>query len=196
MTTKVTISGTSSSGKTTLFRALEQRLPGADSLPEHTWVLKSRLPSIDWRSRPVRDYLLIQQLFSERSPNKTRALLCDTGVIDAVAHTKLFGGKLRLELLKQFQHTPYQVVFLTDPAGPTIEDNGIRETDPLLRLELHEAILQAAAELGQSPILLRGSTSERIISSIRQLQLSLGSTYGELTKLRRSSPEPRVVNGE
>jgi nicotinamide riboside kinase len=148
---------------------------------EHTWELKQYLPKISWRSQTVRDYLLLTQLFREARANAEAPgmdIICDTGVVEAIAHSRVFGVKTRKNLVTEMGHRPYDLVLVCDPTDVSIQDNTVREVDPFLRNELHHAVLEVAADLSYKPVLLTGSIEDRETQALQLITSMQSSESG------------------
>lgn len=161
---KISISGTFSTGKTTLSNVIYSSVPGSILVAEHASALKVLFPQISWRSQIVRDYLLLSQLIREASAickDGQNIVICDTGVLESIAHSYIFGVDAHLELLDELNHKRYDSVFICDYRDVPIVDNGIRHTDPKLRIRLQSEIIQVAQILGYTPIILSGGVDER-----------------------------------
>lgn len=159
---KITISGTISSGKTTLCKALLESLNNITFISEHSWDLKHLFPNIDWRKQEVRDYLLISQIVREAQYKDSPFIICDTDVIVSLAHSYVFGVKMREDLLVELNHGRYDAIFVCDYKEVPLEDNQIRDVDPIFRENQHQAILDVASKLGYTPIILTGTVTNRL----------------------------------
>jgi predicted ATPase len=158
----VSISGAFSSGKTTLSTAMCASTPGATLLPELVWEVKNVFPDLDWSTQAVRDYFLISQMIREANTNPSSLVICDTGIIEVIAHSEHYGLAPRYELLELLRPRRYNAVFICDYNDTPIEINGVRETNPDLRIRLHKTIVEVAQGLGYQPIILRGSVENRL----------------------------------
>ena len=160
---KICLSGSFSTGKTSLFGELASRLVSATLVHEHSWDVKQLFPLIAWDDQLTRDYMLMSQLFLEKKAEQSgRTIICDTGVIEALAHSKVFGLRMRRELVRRIRHKPYDHVFLSHYEGVPLVDNFVRETSADLRVQIHNAILHMSKELGYTPIVLKGTLAERV----------------------------------
>jgi len=170
MAPKLSISGTFSSGKTTVVNSIRASVPNAIILAEHAWNIKSLFPQIDWTSQIVRDYMLFSQLVREKEIVALNVpIICDTGVLESIAHSLVFGLNPRVELLEELFHDPYDLLFICDYKEVFLVDNNVRETNPELREKLHDAILRVARNLGYNPIFLTGDADERTHSVLDAL---------------------------
>jgi predicted ATPase len=171
MKLKISISGTFSSGKTTLANELISRIPSSILIPEHARDIKLLYPQINWTDQIVRDYMLFSQLLRETSIGNTRDLIiCDSGIIESIAHSVVFEVNPRFELINQLTHQKYDIIFMCDYTTVPLVDDKVRETVPILRAKLHQTIMKVAIRLGYDPILLRGNVDERVSSVLKVLK--------------------------
>jgi nicotinamide riboside kinase len=171
MELKISISGTFSSGKTTLSNELISRIPNSILIPEHAWNIKLLFPHIDWTNQIVRDYMLFSQLVREANIRNTENLIiCDSGIIESLAHSLVFEVAPHFELIEKLTHKKYDLVFICDHTTVPIVDNNVRETDPTLRTKLHQTIMNIAIHLGYNPVILKGDVEERTSSVMKFLK--------------------------
>jgi hypothetical protein len=118
--------------------------------------------------------MLFSQLVREANLNNTENLIiCDSGIIESIAHSLVFEINPHFELIENLSHKKYDIVFICDPATVPLEDNNVRETDPILRTKLDQATINVAIRLGYNPITLTGDVEKRTGAVIEILK----STY-------------------
>lgn len=161
---KISISGSLCSGKTTLTNHILNKMPDKVSvIKEHAWFVKKNFPHIAWDDQVVRDYMLFSQILREKAATESLGIIgiCDSGVIEAIAHSEVFGLQPRVDLLVSLKHIRYDIVFINEYKDITLVSNGVRETDPKLQKELHDKILSIAKKMAYDPIILTGNIDER-----------------------------------
>lgn len=170
---KIAISGPFSSGKTTLFRALSDRFPQLQPYPEIASAAKLAFPGLDWRRDDVRGYLRWAQIIAERTcETKGGVGLFDGTYIDVVAHERVFGTGLTA-LTPEHDPRHYDVVLLCAADGVPLEDNGIRETDATLRMEIEVLLHEEARRRSSRVIILTGPFEARLASAAREVEAIL-----------------------
>lgn len=168
MNCKISIGGTYSSGKTEICNLLIRSNPRSTLVGDHARELKTLLPNIDWTTQPIRDYLLISKLVNEaRADTSAGLIVVDGGIINAISHNRLFRLADRIEFPQFLRHRRYDAVFVCNYEDVPLIDDGLRETNRELRIELHKTIIEVANILNYEPILLTGSPKERLDKVLR-----------------------------
>ena len=109
---KVLITGTTRSGKSTLVKEIESlSLPNLVIIPELALNLLKANPSLE-KDPNLQDILFAEQLKREREAFESGAkfIICDRGIPDNIAHAKLFGQEIKPEWI-DYSRT-YNMVFL------------------------------------------------------------------------------------
>jgi nicotinamide riboside kinase len=167
---KISICGTFSSGKTTLFNDLRQLQVFDVSLPDQAREFKENFPFVDWASPAIRDYLFLQQCFEEAKIDGVGdRVLLDSGIIECMAHNLVLLDKPIDADMIAYHKVPYSQVFLCNPHDVPIEDDGLRHTDAKLRLDLHAAIVAICADIGVRVDVVAGKRSERLAMALKLL---------------------------
>lgn len=159
---KILICGTFSSGKTTLAQSLARINKEFVLLPEKASMLKDVLPDLQWDDKYIRHYLYIDQLYSEEiMSNESRIIICDSGIEYVLAHDLYYFNYANYDLIKSIGHKRYDHVFLCSYTEVPLIDNGIRNTDRIMRKEIHTLIINTLEELNYSYTEIHGSVAER-----------------------------------
>jgi len=169
---KILISGTFSSGKTTLAESLAGINTGFVLLPEKASSLKRVFPDLQWDAKYIRHYLFVDQLFSEElMSNDKRIIICDSGIEYVLAHDLYYFNYANYELIESFRHKRYDQVFFCSYTEVPLVDNGIRNTDRIMRKEINTLIIKVLKELNYSYTEVKGSITERVDKIIKTLDI-------------------------
>lgn len=108
---KVLLTGTIHVGKTVLLNALESaKLPNVGIVPEIARYLLFQNPGLE-KDPNFQDILFTEQVRREKEAASNNSIVvCDRGVLDIVAHSKLFRHEIKPQWL-QWLHT-YDLTFL------------------------------------------------------------------------------------
>ncbi|WP_218827752.1 ATP/GTP-binding protein [Rubricoccus marinus] len=153
------ITGTTSSGKTTLCESLSGR--GAMVTPEVTRLLfsslmergvtRERLEANDHEVRNlVLDHVLL--LHERLAAASSATIFFDRGLIDQFAFFGISGIADSSRIVREATTVRYQHVFVLEPLQ--FVPDGIRTEDPERRRRLHDLILKYSEALGYDPILV------------------------------------------
>jgi len=166
---KIAISGAFSSGKTTLFNRLSPLFPDLHANAEIASAAKLAFPQLDWRRVDVRGYLRWAQIIAERSCDTTGvAGLFDGSYTDVLVHEQVFGVDI-VPLTPEWEPSRYALTLLCNPADAPLEDNGIRETDARLRLDIQARLIVEAHARSARVVLLEGSVEDRVEEATREI---------------------------
>jgi len=172
---KVAITGTFSSGKTTLCADIQRVLTNVQVVPDTARMLKNSLMSIDFSSPIVRGFLLIQQLLVEQqqySISNQSLLIVDGGIeINFANELCLNNTHYCLEFYKSQDHIPYDLTIICDPSEVQIENDGIRLEDSELRTQIHDALLTFLPLTCKRSLLVTGNRQERKEIVLNQIAL-------------------------
>jgi nicotinamide riboside kinase len=166
---KVAVVGTYSSGKTTLVEALMRHYGTLRLLPEHARRVIGVCGVETIRRIETRDYLLVANLLDEaEADRREEPAISDSGLINNLAHEALFFDPApdRTRTLSDFDHRPYDAVFLCDYADVELVDDGQRLPDPNLRLRLHGLVLNVLRSMNVVPVVLSGTPAVRLSHAI------------------------------
>jgi nicotinamide riboside kinase len=172
---KVLITGSYCSGKTTLANQLHSNLDNSVLSGEVTREVLKLFGKVDWSIPELRDYIFIKQLIEEQKSSllNPEYIIVDAGIVSLIAHDRILlkSSPDRLELLKYFKHTKYDVVFFCDHRGITIEDDGERYTDERMRDHLASIVMETLPHLGINKYaVLEGSRSDRLYHAMSILR--------------------------
>lgn len=162
---RIAVTGTYSSGKTTLANALRRTFDGLASLVQEQprRVIRAAGNSL-MRDADVRSYLVVSQLLRELELSQRYIQISDGSVISNLAHDRLLlhPPPSRERLLHDFSFQHYDVAFVCDHSTVDLEIDGERFTDPTLRHALAREAPAIASSLAREVILLTGSRGERL----------------------------------
>lgn len=171
---KVVVVGTFSSGKTTTCNQLKEAMPGVWVVGDHCRIMLDVVPEIDWSTPEVRDYLIINQVLTEKlAANRARRIVVDGGIVNNVAHDRalLPNPPSRKDLLTDLGHDPYDIIFRCSAEEVPIIDDGQRDTNPSLRLLIDLALDELLLEYQPgSLVTLRGTPKERLSTVIHEIE--------------------------
>jgi nicotinamide riboside kinase len=164
---KILITGSYCSGKTTLAGQLHSVLPDSILSGEVTREVLKLFGKVDWSIPELRAYILIRQLMEEKiaSASSVSDVIVDAGIISIIAHDRILSKSVpdRLELLKYFKHTAYDVVLFCDHQEIPIVDDGERYTDQELRSVLASVVEETLHSLKiRDYVVVRGTRTERL----------------------------------
>jgi nicotinamide riboside kinase len=177
MPLKFSLTGTHSSGKTTLVNALREKIGGTFNFyVERTKYLNSELGvALNDDSQLISQYIFLGERAKELfNPKDT---ISDRSVYDVLAYT-MNAKSINSDEANDFLHSArhlikrYDCIFYVSPEGIPIEDNGLRHTDPLYRDQIDQTI-QDLLE-GYKPnnlVIVSGTVEERVqkvIETIKQ----------------------------
>ncbi|MEX2012853.1 MAG: ATP-binding protein [Candidatus Levyibacteriota bacterium] len=108
---KILLTGTIHVGKSTLLNSLESaELPNVVIVPEIAREILSQNPELE-KDPNLQDILFAEQVRREREATSNDSIaICDRGVLDIVAHSKLFGHEIKPEWLQWLR--TYDLTFL------------------------------------------------------------------------------------
>lgn len=172
---KVLITGSYCSGKTTLANQLHTNLDNSIISGEVTREVLKLFGKVDWSIPELRDYIFIKQIIEEEKSSLLNPdyIIVDAGIVSLIAHDRILlkSWPDRLELLKYFNHSKYDVVFFCDHREIVIEDDGERYTDEGMRDHLASIVKETLHFLGiNNYALLEGSKSERLNHALSVLR--------------------------
>ena len=170
MSLKVLLTGTTTSGKTTLIDNLKKRKePGIVYIEEEARKFLEQNPGIE-KDPQLQDMLFLRQVSVEQRAIESlaRIIICDRGVPDTIAHALLFGQNIKDEW-REWAKT-YDEVFLFNPA----DINYIQPTELQMKIDpkrdwikyrqdLDIHILRALQECGLTHHMLKGTIEERLL---------------------------------
>jgi nicotinamide riboside kinase len=172
---KIGICGTVSCGKTTLIKALSTLPQFKDYkiATERSKYLRDLGIPLNTDSTYKGQIIFTAERASELIHEN---LLTDRTVIDVMAFSRLSKSmeyhemnaleKASAKLIKE-----YDYIFYISPIGVDIEDNGVRATDPKYRADVDFTIKNILEVYGVKYHIISGSTSERIDSMLKILNL-------------------------
>ncbi len=150
MQTKVVLTGTFSSGKTTLLDLFQNQ---AFIIPEVAKEIIDNQP--DFFNKPeLQPIILTEQLRREQEAERTRnnLIICDRGIIDIIVYSRYFGHP---EPKIPFH---YDHIFLCSPEGvPCVYG----EQAEMMRRNLHKIFLEVLTEQSLTYRILGGTPEER-----------------------------------
>jgi len=166
---KILLTGTTTSGKTTLIEGLKAKnLPGIVFIEEEARKFLEQNPGLE-RDPQLQDMLFTKQVTVEQEAVKRRPkiIVCDRGIPDNIAHALLFGQAVKEEW-KEWART-YDEIFLFNSADinyqqPTELQQKIDSGRDWIkyRQDLDRCILLALQECGLNYKLLNGNVEERL----------------------------------
>ena len=169
MSLKILLTGTTTSGKTTLIEGLKAKnLPGIVFIEEEARKFLEQNPGLE-KDPQLQDMLFTKQVTVEQEAVKRRPkiIVCDRGIPDNIAHALLFGQAVKEEW-KEWART-YDEIFLFNSADinyqqPTELQQKIDSGRDWIkyRQDLDRCILLALQECGLNYKLLNGNVEERL----------------------------------
>ncbi len=178
--TKVALSGSHGTGKSTLLAVIASRLRAESAtLPEVPRAVCDDVADPAFLKRgsntPTRQLVLIAEQIAQESRSRAPVLFTDRSVVDHWAYSRVLfpewvvgvEGRAVSQLVDRWAETYSAVVYLA--AEIPLEADEVREDDDMFRNEIDVAIREDYARLGVSFIEVCGSVSERL----RALQTSL-----------------------
>jgi nicotinamide riboside kinase len=166
MPSTISVTGTFSSGKTTLSESLKRADVRINLLNELSAEAKSKIPEFDWSTTDGRGFLFWAQAMREvdhikASLNMGQIALIDGSIIDAVAYSRIY--QVRPPDVWKAYVNRYDFVLLCDPSIPLVED-GIRIPDQSHRMKVHYEILRVLDEARVDRLEIAGTLDERLKS--------------------------------
>lgn len=181
---KILLTGTIHVGKTALLNALETAgLPNVVIIPEIAREILSQNPELE-KDPNLQDILFAEQIRREKvSTSNDSIAICDRGVLDIVAHSKLFSHEINPEWLQWLR--TYDLTFLLNKDDVPFSGENRAFSDPgrdwiHFRDTLDNHIKLALTENTVRYELLSGSLDSRldyVISRMRETFL-LQESYG------------------
>ena len=157
--------GGESSGKTTLARALAERL-GTLWVPEYGRELWERLR----RTLNAEELVQVAQrqieLEDQAQPRACGWLVCDTSPLTTLQYC-LHDHGLAPDVLQALARRAYDINLVCLPDFDFVQD-GCRR-DEHFRMEQHQWTLERLAEMGVSPLIVQGSTAQRLTQVLEHL---------------------------
>lgn len=164
MTITISLTGTFSSGKTTLAKNLARTDHRINLLNELSAEAKGKIPEFDWSTESGRGFLFWAQAMREvdilhAARPEDSIVLLDGSLIDAVAYSRVY--KITPPEIWRKYVRNYNLVMLCDSSIPLIED-GIRIPDQAHRDAIHEEILKVLKEANLEKVDIKGTVLERV----------------------------------
>jgi deoxyadenosine/deoxycytidine kinase len=171
---KIGLAGTMSVGKTTLAKALGE----LDQFKDHS-VFTERSKYLRDLGIPLNTDSTLNGQFvflSERASELLHPnIITDRTIWDVCSFT--LGAKSISDFDKRtfveaamMLRNQYDLVIYVSPRGVSMEDNGVRETDPQYRRKIDEVIQLSLAEYPPTKLIrVEGTTSERIATILQNL---------------------------
>jgi len=164
---KIGLCGTMSVGKTTLVKALSERVEqfkGYTFTTERSKYLNSLGIPLNHETTIEGQTVFLAERVTELMQDR---LITDRTIIDVMAFTNCakkvsyIDGDAFAEYASRFVRM-YDYIFYISPDGMEIEDNGIRETDAKYRKEIDDEIQKLLFKYRPMHYELKGTTEERI----------------------------------
>lgn len=152
---KVVVTGTFSSGKTTLCNDLVTSSLAVHLVEDYCRPVLDLMPGIDWTIPAVRDHLIVNQVLIEAfAQEQFDLVVVDGGITNNIGHDRGLLGEApdRRELLGQLNFKPYDLVVYCSPVGVPLYDDGQRYTDSDLQTTIDRHIRDAIHELGHGVV--------------------------------------------
>ena len=171
---KIGLAGTMSVGKTTLAKALGE----LDQFKDHS-VFTERSKYLRDLGIPLNTDSTLNGQFvflSERASELLHPnIITDRTIWDVCSFTlgaksiSDFDKRTFVEAAMKLRNQ-YDLVIYVSPRGVSMEDNGVRETDPQYRRKIDEVIKLTLAEYGPKRLIeVEGNTDERIATILQNL---------------------------
>ena len=182
---KILVTGTTSSGKTTLLEALaEKHISRVVILPEVARTLLTEHPEFE-QDPQLQDILFAEQLRLETQAAASGAevILCDRGTLDICAHAKLFAQELKPEWITWTKES-YDFVFWLEKAdiifSLTVLQQQISDRDWVqFRDELDQHIAQSLLDSELPWQKLGGSLEQRMFILEQKVRRQVYSIEGQ-----------------
>jgi len=164
---KIGFCGTMSVGKTTLVKALSERVEqfrGYTFTTERSKYLNSLGIPLNHETTIEGQTVFLAERVTELMQDR---LITDRTILDVMAFTNCakkvsyLDGDAFADYASRFIRQ-YDYIFYISPDGMEIEDNGIRETDAIYRKEIDEEIKKLLFKYRPIYFELKGTTKERI----------------------------------
>lgn len=166
---KFALTGTHSSGKTTLVNELSKRkeFEGFEFFTERSKFLRDTLKvPLNEESKIIPQYIFLGE--RARELYHLGNSLCDRSVYDVLAYTISSDaiddedkGAFINACLPLIKH--YDCIFYVDPTGVPIENNGLRDTNIVYREQVNGIILDLlSTHRPNNLVIVRGSVEERV----------------------------------
>ena len=163
---KILFTGSFCSGKSTVSRFLNDKLPNSILIPEVTREILKLFGKVDWSIPELRDYILIKQLIEEKKAFQTKNeyVIVDSGIISFLAHDNALIGQQprRGIILEYFTHQPYDYIFVCDHTDISIFDDGERYTDKQMQKKIYDEVLDVLNSLNLNYKLISGAVDKRV----------------------------------
>ncbi|MEI6644146.1 MAG: ATP-binding protein [Novosphingobium sp.] len=159
----ISVSGAFSTGKTTLVEALRQVIPDAVIIADGGRAARAAVRDFDWARADARSFLYWYQLVREAEVSAP-VVLCDTGLIDVLAHHQLYGIELPPDVA--LHNRRYDLALLCNAVEVELVDDGLRDTDHGRRAELDLLIREHARQLARNSVEIGGDPSWRLAKAL------------------------------
>mgnify|MGYP003132812237 FL=1 len=172
---KIGLCGTMSVGKTTLVKALSERVEqfkGYTFTTERSKYLNSLGIPLNHETTIEGQTIFLAERVTELMQDR---LITDRTIIDVMAFTNCarkvsyLDGDAFAEYASRFVKD-YDYIFYISPEGMKMEDNGVRETDTMYRKEIDKEIKKLLTKYRPVHYELKGSTEERINQMMKYIQ--------------------------
>lgn len=171
----ISVSGTFSAGKTTLTEALFEALPDAVVITDGGRAARSALGSFDWARPDARAFLYWYQLVREAQASAP-VLLCDTSLIDVLAHHQLYGIALPPDVARHDRR--YNLALLCNAMELPLVDDGLRDTSHSRRAELDNLIRDHARQHAECSVEISGNPSQRLERALDLIRTARNAVIG------------------
>ena len=172
---KIGLCGTMSVGKTTLVKALSERVEqfkGYTFTTERSKYLNSLGIPLNHETTIEGQTVFLAERVTELMQDR---LITDRTILDVMAFTNCakkvsyLDGDAFAEYASRFIKE-YDYIFYISPEGMKMEDNGVRETDAMYRKEIDKEIKKLLTKYRPVHYELKGSTEERINQMMKYIQ--------------------------
>ena len=172
---RIGLCGTMSVGKTTLVKALSERVEqfkGYTFTTERSKYLNSLGIPLNHETTIEGQTVFLAERVTELMQDR---LITDRTILDVMAFTNCakkvsyLDGDAFAEYASRFIKE-YDYIFYISPEGMKMEDNGVRETDAMYRKEIDKEIKKLLAKYRPVHYELKGSTEERINQMMKYIQ--------------------------